>query len=314
MSNRFANGANAFGFCDVCGFRFPLKRLKNVVIKTKQTAIRACPQCWTPDQPQLQLGMYPVADPQAIRDPRPEPLGISRLVNWAWYPVASAGVDFSIGSVTTEIESYPLPPTAKWTAPIYGGTLSDSDRLWTLTSSAGSQFTAVASDTNIVGKIYCEFEMVSKTSNLIYQSFGISKFLGGSGFPYGNFNSSANYSIFSRLPDVFGGCGLPLSGVATAASYSNNAAYGFTPGTRIGVAVDQTNGRIWYRIAGNWVQGDPSTDTNPTQTFTPGADTWAFVSSMYSCNVSVSYAFAVRIYAAAYEFTGSIPTGFSAYG
>ena len=72
MANRFANGAKAFGFCDVCGFRFDLKKLKNLVVKTKQTQIKACPQCWTPDQPQLQLGMYPIADPQAIRDPRPD--------------------------------------------------------------------------------------------------------------------------------------------------------------------------------------------------------------------------------------------------
>ncbi len=72
MANRFANGAKAFGFCDVCGFRFDLKKLKNLVVKTKQTQIKACPQCWTPDQPQLQLGMYPISDPQAIRDPRPD--------------------------------------------------------------------------------------------------------------------------------------------------------------------------------------------------------------------------------------------------
>ena len=72
MANRFANGRKAFGFCDVCGFRFDLKKLKNLVVKTKQTQIKACPQCWTPDHPQLQLGMYPVADPQALRDPRPD--------------------------------------------------------------------------------------------------------------------------------------------------------------------------------------------------------------------------------------------------
>lgn len=72
MANRFANGRKAFSFCDVCGFRFDLKKLKNLVVKTKQTQIKACPQCWVPDQPQLQLGMYPIADPQAIRDPRPD--------------------------------------------------------------------------------------------------------------------------------------------------------------------------------------------------------------------------------------------------
>ena len=313
MSNRFANGANAFGFCDVCGFRFPLKRLKNLVVKTKRVAIRACPQCWVKDQPQLQLGMYPVADPQAIRDPRPEPFGESRNIYWGWAPVSSAEMEVFLGDVTTTITSYPLPPTAKWTLPSYGGTLSDSDSVWTLTSSASSQFTGVASDTNIVGKKYCEFEMVSKTSNLIYQSFGVAR-VSVPMFPSATFNNSNNYSMFSRLPNGFGGCGLGISGLGTAGSLSTNLAYGFAPGTRVGIAVDQTQGRIWYRIAGSWVQGDPSTDTNPTHTFTPGADSWLFVSSMYSCNVSVTHTFAVRIYSAAYEFTGSIPSGFTAYG
>ena len=72
MANRFANGAKSFGFCDLCGFRYDLKQLKNLVVKTKQTQIKACRACWVPDQPQLQLGMFPVSDPQAIRDPRPD--------------------------------------------------------------------------------------------------------------------------------------------------------------------------------------------------------------------------------------------------
>jgi len=72
MANRFANGAKSYGFCDRCGFRFDLKKLKNEVVKTKQTQIRSCPQCWSEDHPQLQLGMFPVSDPQAIRDPRPD--------------------------------------------------------------------------------------------------------------------------------------------------------------------------------------------------------------------------------------------------
>jgi hypothetical protein len=104
MSNRFANGRKSFGFCDVCGFRFDLKRLKNLVVKTKETQIKACPQCWTPDQPQLQLGMYPISDPQAIRDPRPDTntwyqSGVNALNNvsegmlviqWGWAPIGGA--------------------------------------------------------------------------------------------------------------------------------------------------------------------------------------------------------------------------------
>lgn len=72
MGNQFASGKRAFGFCDVCSFRYPLKQLRNLIVKTKQVEIKACPQCWTPDQPQLQLGMYPVFDPQALRNPRPD--------------------------------------------------------------------------------------------------------------------------------------------------------------------------------------------------------------------------------------------------
>ena len=92
MANRFANGAKAFGFCDVCGFRFDLKKLKNLTVKTKQTQIKACPQCWTPDQPQLQLGMYPISDPQAIRDPRPD--------TNTWYQSGTTGLQTDPNSGT----------------------------------------------------------------------------------------------------------------------------------------------------------------------------------------------------------------------
>lgn len=95
MSNRFANGARAFGFCDRCGFRFDLKKLKNEVIKTKITAIKSCPACWSKDHPQLLLGTFPVEDPQAVRDPRPDRAGYygtggSRIFEWGWAPVGGS--------------------------------------------------------------------------------------------------------------------------------------------------------------------------------------------------------------------------------
>lgn len=72
MGNRFASGKNAIAECDRCGFRFKLKKLRKEIIKTKNYNLLVCPQCWDPDHPQLQLGMYPVDDPQGIRDPRPD--------------------------------------------------------------------------------------------------------------------------------------------------------------------------------------------------------------------------------------------------
>ena len=72
MGNRFASGKNSIAECDRCGFRFKLTTLRKEVVKTKVYDLKVCPQCWDPDQPQLQLGMYPVDDPQGIRDPRPD--------------------------------------------------------------------------------------------------------------------------------------------------------------------------------------------------------------------------------------------------
>lgn len=66
----FSSARHSLGVCDVCGFRFKLLELKPLIVKTRVTNILACPQCWVPDQPQLQVGMYRVVDPQAVRDPR----------------------------------------------------------------------------------------------------------------------------------------------------------------------------------------------------------------------------------------------------
>ena len=103
MSNRFASGKNAIAECDRCGFRYKLKQLKKEVVKTKTYNLLVCPTCWTPDQPQLQLGMYPVDDPQAIREPRRDlsytvsglladgnPGEGSRIFQWNWNPVGGS--------------------------------------------------------------------------------------------------------------------------------------------------------------------------------------------------------------------------------
>ena len=107
MSNRYASGKNAIAECDRCGQSFKLSVLKTEIIKTKEYNLLVCPACWDPDHPQLQLGMYPVDDPQALRNPRPdrsyvvsglladgESGGGSRIFQWGWNPVGgSQGVD-----------------------------------------------------------------------------------------------------------------------------------------------------------------------------------------------------------------------------
>ena len=116
MPQKFASGKYAISQCDRCNFRYKLSELRIQTLKTKPYKIKVCKSCWDPDHPQLQLGMYPVNDPQAVRDPRPDisyyaggttglytsqtasnstanagyPTDGSRQFQWGWSPVGGA--------------------------------------------------------------------------------------------------------------------------------------------------------------------------------------------------------------------------------
>ena len=116
MGNRFASGKYSISQCDRCDGRYKLHELRIQVVKTKPYQLKVCRQCWDPDHPQLQLGMYPVDDPQGVRDPRPDrsyllsgttglqieqgnlPIesevgtqsGGSRIIQWGWNPVGGS--------------------------------------------------------------------------------------------------------------------------------------------------------------------------------------------------------------------------------
>ena len=72
MPNQFESGKNSIAECDRCGQRYMLKELRTQTVKTRPFKVKVCHECWDPDHPQLQLGMYPVNDPQAVREPRPD--------------------------------------------------------------------------------------------------------------------------------------------------------------------------------------------------------------------------------------------------
>ena len=103
MGNRFASGKNSIAMCDRCGQQFKLTALRKEIQKTKIYNLLVCPQCFDPDQPQLLLGMYPVDDPQAVRNPRKDTTyvtagtnasgsltGGSRDIQWGWQPVGGS--------------------------------------------------------------------------------------------------------------------------------------------------------------------------------------------------------------------------------
>ena len=115
MPNKFASGKYAIAQCDRCDGRYKLKELRIQILKTKPYRVKVCKTCWDPDHPQLSLGLYPVNDPQAVREPRPDvsyfqsgqsglqinltgvgPDGFgspelgSRIFQWGWNPVGGA--------------------------------------------------------------------------------------------------------------------------------------------------------------------------------------------------------------------------------
>jgi hypothetical protein len=119
MGNKYASDKNAIALCDRCGFRFKLKELREITVKTKRVNLLVCMDCWEPDHPQLQVGMFPVDDPQALRNPRPDssyfqsgytglqidvnggtgllgngyPAEGSRVIEWGWRPIGGASHD-----------------------------------------------------------------------------------------------------------------------------------------------------------------------------------------------------------------------------
>jgi hypothetical protein len=89
-----------------------------LVVKTKFIQVLVCNECWEEDHPQLLLGMYPVDDPQALRNPRPDRSYVtsgllssgylgegSRSIYWGWNPVGGSSLFDAV------LTPNPLAPT-----------------------------------------------------------------------------------------------------------------------------------------------------------------------------------------------------------
>ncbi len=103
MSATYARGSKAFGFCDRCYQRYDLKELKFQVVNQKPTALRVCQECNDVDHPQYQLGKFPINDPVALRDPRPD-INPGRSLP-GWNPVGNSATTMNgnVGIVTVYI-------------------------------------------------------------------------------------------------------------------------------------------------------------------------------------------------------------------
>lgn len=98
----YTKGKHAFGYCDLTGFRYPLKDLVPEIVNQRPTGFLVGRDVVDPDQPQLQLGKILVDDPRALRNPRPDRgLDESRILS-SFDPVGQVGLGMTghVGVVT----------------------------------------------------------------------------------------------------------------------------------------------------------------------------------------------------------------------
>ena len=95
----YALGKKAIGICDRCGFEYKLHQLKPQYTDLKDTGLLVCPSCMDEENPQLQLGRWPVNDPQALKDPRPDTNQDATRSLCSFNPVADLEIDIQLGDV-----------------------------------------------------------------------------------------------------------------------------------------------------------------------------------------------------------------------
>ena len=113
MSNPYANGKYAFGFCDRTGFRYPLGEPVPEVQNGVPTGLRVGRDVVDPDQPQNFLGRIKIFDPQSLRNPRPDRGLEESRAFFGYNPVGDGGtapdgtdslsLNVSVGDVTVSV-------------------------------------------------------------------------------------------------------------------------------------------------------------------------------------------------------------------
>tara|TARA_R110002012_G_C11577930_1_gene605061 strand:- start:763 stop:1086 length:324 start_codon:yes stop_codon:yes gene_type:complete len=103
----YASGKYAFGYCDLTGFRYPIKDLVPQIVNGRPTGFLVGKDVNSPDQPQLKLGRIRMDDPQALRSPRPDQGLLESRILSSFDPVGQVGLGMTgnAGIVTIEVSS-----------------------------------------------------------------------------------------------------------------------------------------------------------------------------------------------------------------
>lgn len=101
----YASGKYAYGFCDRCGWRYDLNRLKEQYEAGQPSGLRVCPTCWEKDNPQTELGRFPLGpEQQALYHARPDKDIVETRSYSAFNPVGGGVDEFGSRTVGLDIE------------------------------------------------------------------------------------------------------------------------------------------------------------------------------------------------------------------
>ena len=95
----YASGKYAIALCDRCGMQFKLRELRKLTINGKLVNLKVCNSCWEKDHPQYQLGKFPIFDPQALYQPRPDTNRLESIGLTGWNPVFVPNSAMRLGKV-----------------------------------------------------------------------------------------------------------------------------------------------------------------------------------------------------------------------
>jgi hypothetical protein len=125
MSQPYASGRHSVGICDRCARKYPLTELKWQWINLRNSNLLVCPDCLDVDHPQYQLGRFPIYDPQALENPRPDQKNDAALVVPQNYYVLPGGVGSYASTpnaapvqITGDISLLAYVALTTWTPPV----------------------------------------------------------------------------------------------------------------------------------------------------------------------------------------------------
>lgn len=252
MPSPFASGKNAKAACDRCGLYFKLPQLKGETVKRRPINNRVCSSCWDPDHPQLLLGTFPINDPQAVRDPRPD----------MTYTLSGLNAE---GYVSPGSRAFPQAWNEDDMAS--GLALDAYDSLTVTAPTPSSGYLMVRSqNSHTAGKFYWQAYLVRGTN--------LSSANTGAGF------AESGTDLETALGAADTSYGLATNGDATTAGVAVATAVLWEAGGWVRFAIDFDAGKIWVGDETAWV-GDPEAGTGATWTFTAGTELFAATQLLY---------------------------------